>query len=203
MKDKLHLGCGPHSLLEGWLNVDLRSFPGIDETLDATKPWPYIDQFKFVYAEHFLEHLTLDGALSFFEHANKALRRNGILRLTTPSLEWVLKTHFTFPGEAQEIADQTLTINRAFHGWGHQFLWSKEFLTQALGAYGFTDVAFLGYGESGHQELVGIENHGGFSRHAEFPSVWILEACASRTEVDHSFKARCEQSFLRHVRSGH
>ena len=203
MKDKLHLGCGPHSILDGWLNADLRPFPGVDATLDATQPWPYVNQFRFIYAEHFLEHLSLEGALAFFESANKALQEKGVLRLTTPSLEWVLKTHFTFSGDFQEAVEQTLTVNRAFHGWGHQFLWSKEFLVEALQASGFNEVQFCRYGESSYKDLVGIEHHGNFTHRAGFPSVWILEARANGSDVDASFKDRCEQSFLRHVRSGH
>ena len=203
IKDKLHLGCGPHSIKEGWLNVDLRPFPGIDEALDATKPWPHVDRFKFIYAEHFLEHLSLDGALSFFENANKAMKINGVLRITTPSLEWVLKTHYTFPSDSRQIQEQTLTINRAFHGWGHQFLWSKDFLVRALEAHGFADIQFFEYGKSNYKELMDVENHGNYTRREGFPSVWILEAIAKHTQVDASFRNWCEQSFLRHVRSGH
>lgn len=56
---KVHVGCGPHAIMEDWWNVDIRTFPRIDEALDAAQPWPYSD-LCYIYAEHFLEHLALD-----------------------------------------------------------------------------------------------------------------------------------------------
>jgi hypothetical protein len=42
---KVHVGCGPHAILPDWWNVDIRSFLGIDEVIDATAPWPSVKAF--------------------------------------------------------------------------------------------------------------------------------------------------------------
>ena len=62
-KKKLHIGCGP-VLLEGWINVDIAPYPGIDAQLDVTGGIPYRD-LEFVFAEHFIEHLSYDDGARF------------------------------------------------------------------------------------------------------------------------------------------
>ena len=51
-----------------------------------------------IYAEHFLEHLALDDGLAFLAECRRVLRPDGILRLSTPNLDWVLLTHYRGPG---------------------------------------------------------------------------------------------------------
>lgn len=64
---KLQVGCGPQNLMSDWWNVDIRAFPGIDQVMDVTKPWPF-DGVEYVYGEHFLEHLRLEGAIAFLNY---------------------------------------------------------------------------------------------------------------------------------------
>jgi hypothetical protein len=91
---RVNVGSGPALLPPDWWNVDVRPFPGIDEVMDAAAPWPWQDRLDYVYGEHFLEHLTVPQALRFLVEAGKSLRQGGRIRLSTPSLEWVLATHF-------------------------------------------------------------------------------------------------------------
>lgn len=204
-RQKIHVGCGPHAIMQGWWNVDIRSFPGIDEAFDATQPWPYSDA-RYVYAEHFLEHLGLDQALQFLTHAGNSLVRGGVIRLSTPNLEWVLHTHFE-PGDVpfeKRLAD-TLRTNRAFHGWGHRFLYSRQVLAHLLESLGFLEITFCEYGASRHAELANIEKHGKYSIVGGFPSVIIVEArrgndtIAVPDELQHYLK----ENYLRYVASGH
>ena len=55
---KLNLGVGRESL-EGWLNVDLQQYPGVDKLLDLDDvPWPWDDQsFDEIKAFDILEHV--------------------------------------------------------------------------------------------------------------------------------------------------
>jgi predicted SAM-dependent methyltransferase len=202
---RVQVGCGPHNLLPDWWNVDIRMFRGVDQVLDATEPWPWGD-LEFVYGEHFLEHLELDKALDFLCHAGNALRPGGILRLTTPNLEWVIHSHFT-PGPVDQPTrvHDTLRFNRAFYGWGHRFLYTREMLVHVLTAIGFEPPAFFGYGESDMEELRDLERHGGYSVNAGLPS--LLVAQASRPHADLAVPAQLrenlEENFLKHVRAGH
>ncbi|MEO1352482.1 MAG: hypothetical protein AAFW84_27405, partial [Cyanobacteria bacterium J06635_15] len=166
---KIHVGCGPKNLLEDWCNVDIRGFPGIDVVMDVTQEWPW-KEIEYVYGEHFIEHLSLEGAISFLESAGNSLKAGGKIRVSTPSLEWVLTTHFTFQEADPQVLNETLKTNRAFHGWGHQFLYTKPMLSWLLTTMGYADVTFCQYGESSDPNLRNLERHGGYSESHGFPS---------------------------------
>ena len=196
---RINFGCGPHHALEDWWNVDIHPFPGVDEVMDATQPWSS-KGLELVYAEHFLEHLEPQAAIAFLRNALDALEIGGRIRLTTPSLEWVMKTHFTFSADADEERRQTLVTNRAFHGWGHRFLYSKAILEWVVTGVGFQQVEFFDYGVSGVKHLEGIERHGNYSVSQGYPSVWIIEGVrASETRRVHALEAFFEEHFGRHV----
>lgn len=203
---RLHVGCGPHNILPGWCNVDLRHFKGIDRVMDVTEEWPWVGSLQYVYGEHFLEHLSLEKGLKFLQHASCALRVGGKIRLSTPSLEWVIKTRFTFDefGDSHRL-EQTWLINKAFHGWGHQFLYSKSMLTAVLKAIGLSKISFHEYGESNDSALCGLERHGGWKVEAGYPTVWVVEACKGTNElfIDHEFIQQAEAMHMKYVRATH
>lgn len=205
LRKRVHVGCGPKALKSDWLNVDIRSFPGIDYVCDIAEPWGDLKDVEYVYGEHFLEHLSIEQAIAFLHHAHGAMKKGGRIRLSTPSVEWVLATHFD-PSQtdpARMIA-QTIAVNRAFHGWGHQFLWSREMLKAALTSSGFRDVTFHSYGKSSDPFLTGIEEHGDYKIYQGLPSVWIVEAVNDPVvEPDSTFVELVEQDFIQYVRAGH
>ncbi|KPF71505.1 hypothetical protein IP69_06305 [Bosea sp. AAP35] len=201
----MHVGCGPKALKPNWWNIDLRSFKGIDEARDVVEPWTGYSDVQYVYGEHFLEHLRLDHAAIFLSNAHSVMNLGGRIRLSTPSLEWVLATHFDATADNRErtISD-TFKINRAFHGWGHQFLWSKPMLEDALKAAGFSEVSFHSYGESSDSFLAGIEEHGGYTVTNGFPSVWIVEGVkTTATSQIKEFLGKAVAEFQRFVDGGH
>jgi predicted SAM-dependent methyltransferase len=195
---RVQVGCGPHNIMEDWWNVDIREFAGVDAVMDATKPWPYKD-LEYVYGEHFLEHLTLDGAVQFFKHAGNSLKVGGVLRLSTPNLEWVLHTHYPY-GEAgpDDIVSGTLQMNRAFHGWGHQFLYSRGMLEYVLREMGFEGISFYSYSESDVPALKNVERHGKFSVDDGRPNVIIAEARKGERPIEPSpeFMVRIQRNYL-------
>lgn len=205
---RVQVGCGPTNLLSDWWNVDIRSFPGIDEVVDATKPWPW-QSLDAVYGEHFLEHLAPSEALAFAHEAARALRPGGVLRLSTPSLEHVWVTHFHPAPDrpTEDVVAETYRTNRAFHGWGHRFLFSREMLERLLRGAGFTEVTFHDYGASDRPELRRLERHPGWEHVAGWPTVWIVEAVAPGTGLGAAevatLEAEIEHEFARYVRSGH
>jgi hypothetical protein len=185
-----------------WWNVDIRSFRGIDEVVDVTEPWPWRG-LDYVYGEHFLEHLALDGAVRFLAEARTGLRPGGVLRLSTPGLEWVWRTHFDPAGaDPGRQVEATFRANRAFYGWGHRFLYSRPMLEHVLVASGFSDLTFHRFGESDEPELRGLERHGSFEVVDGWPNVWIVEARPGGTASD-DILAEVERELERFRRSGH
>ena len=203
---RVNVGCGPEHLLSDWWNVDIRSFAGVDQTVDVTEQWPWRDRLEYVYGEHFLEHLTVSQALNFFVHAGNALEPGGRIRLTTPSLEWVLTTHFNLAArDPATRMSQTWAINRAFHGWGHQFLYSKEMLLSFITGTGFESPMIWDYGESATLELKNLERHAGWNVSDGYPSVWIAEAMrgAKPIALTDDLVRDAEKNYVTYVRSGH
>jgi predicted SAM-dependent methyltransferase len=203
---KVHVGCGPHALLEGWCNTDVRAFKGVDHVMDATQPWPWTG-LTHVFGEHFIEHLEIDKAIDFLVHAGASLAPGGRIRLSTPNLAWVMHTHFTH-GEtvdAERRLQDTIKLNRGFYGWGHRFLWTAEMLTGVMASVGYEDVELFEYGRSDDPALDGLERHGNYSVASGLPSVIIVEGARGAQPIAHNEQVLewIEHDFLRHVRAGH
>ena len=172
---RLHIGCGQQSL-PGWINIDNQGLPGVDQVLDVRHGLPF-SGIAAIYAEHFLEHLSLDEGLAFLAECRRVLRDDGVLRLSTPNLDWVMLTHYRGPGAtADDAREDCFRINRAFHGWGHQFLYNATTLESALAAAGFATVARREYGGSDRAELAGLERHETWEDTPDLPHVLIVEA---------------------------
>jgi predicted SAM-dependent methyltransferase len=182
--ERLHVGCG-RSAIPGWVNVDQFALPGVDRVLNVGEGLPFED-VAFLYAEHFLEHLPLQEGLAFLRACRRVLAPSGVLRLSTPNLDWVMKTHYragAWPSDAAAIED-CLNTNRAFHGWGHQFLYNRQTLALALTTAGFDAVTFHRYGESDRPELAGLEQHETFEDAEDLPHVVIAQAAGRRASTE-------------------
>jgi len=172
---RLHIGCGQQAIAD-WINIDNQALPGVDQVLDVRRELPYANVAS-IYAEHFLEHLSLDDGLGFLRACRRVLAPSGVLRLSTPNLDWVLATHYRGPAVPEEDGRlDCLRLNRAFHGWGHQFLYNRPMLLGALRSAGFARVTPQRYGESARPELSGLERHETWEDTAELPHVLIVEA---------------------------
>ena len=181
-KDRLHVGCGP-VILDGWINIDNQPYPGIDKVHDVTDGLPYKD-LRFIFAEHFLEHLSYDDGGKFLRACRAALGEEGVLRLSTPSLDWVWMTQYhlgQWTKDAEAVRD-AFWINKAFRGWGHQFLYNVPTLTEALHDAGFANVERQEYGVSRHSELHALERHEKYLDSPELPHIIIVEAFGRRAE---------------------
>jgi predicted SAM-dependent methyltransferase len=156
---KLHVACGPLHL-SGWINIDKFPTPATDYVVDVRYGLPF-RELSFIFAEHFLEHLALDEAIEFLRAARGALGPRGVLRLSTPNLNWVYRTHYGINTwrTAEDAERDCLQLNRAFHGWGHRFLYNLSMLTAVLQHAGFTTVTPTKYGDSAHHELRDLERH--------------------------------------------
>jgi predicted SAM-dependent methyltransferase len=203
VKERLHLGCGP-VILPGWVNIDVRPYPGVDRVLDLREGLPF-EQASFIFAEHFIEHFELEDALRLVRECRRVLSDYGVLRLTTPNLDWVWATSYasrwtpSSPTAATiditqwthdpPAARDCLTLNRAFRAWGHRFLYNRAMLTDLLHRAGFGTIDWCAYGESTHRELRNLERHEQSPDSAELPHLLIAEASGraeGASEVDWS-----------------
>jgi predicted SAM-dependent methyltransferase len=171
---KIHLGCGPQ-ILKGWINIDNLEYPGVDRVLDVTQGLPFED-VSFVFAEHFIEHLAYPDGLSLLRECRRVLREDGVLRLSTPNLDWVWMTHYRLGMSEPEEVQACFALNRAFRGWGHQFLYNERTLRATLNDAGFANIVRREYGESAHAELRGLERHEESPDYGSLSHILIVEA---------------------------
>ncbi len=172
---RLHIGAGQESI-PGWINIDNQGLPGVDQVLDVRQGLPFADVAS-IYAEHFLEHLTLDEGLAFLRECRRVLSPEGVLRLSTPNLDWVVLTHYRGANVSDaDGREDCLRLNRAFHGWGHRFLYNRVTLAAALATAGFGSMVPCTYGRSERPEFAGLERHEQWVDTPDLPHVLIVEA---------------------------
>jgi predicted SAM-dependent methyltransferase len=180
MSIKLHIGSGP-AALPGWINVDNQPYPGVDRVLDIRQGLPF-DDVSAIFAEHFIEHLTLSEAEAFLRDCRRALSPSGVLRLSTPNLDWVWSSHYRPPATLanEEALVGCLELNRAFHGWGHRFLYNFATLSELVRHAGFAHVSRCSYRESLIPDLRDLEKHEMSSSFEGIDSLLVVEASGRR-----------------------
>jgi predicted SAM-dependent methyltransferase len=168
--ERLHIGSGPQ-ILPGWTNVDNVRYPGVDRVLDVTGGLPFRD-VRFIFAEHFIEHLDLHEAMYLLRECRRVLRDDGVLRLSTPNLDWVWATHYRVAASVEEC----FRLNRAFRAWGHEFLYNEPTIKAVLHDAGFAHVARREYHRSEHPELRDLERHARSEDFEGLADILIVEA---------------------------
>jgi len=159
--DRLHLACGAN-ILEGWGNICLAG-PREVIKFDLTRTFPVpTDSIRFIFTEHFIEHITRKQAALFLVECRRVLVPGGVIRISTPSLEKVVEPYVTDrvrrdTSAGKDSESPCRTINQRMRGWGHQFLYDRPEVETLLITSGFQQVASVARHESLHPELAGLE----------------------------------------------
>lgn len=158
--DRLNLGCGPHRI-HGWGNVDISGYPNM--VWDLRKPLPVgPNTIRFIYSEHFIEHISRLEALRLLKNCKTALTRGGVIRISTPNLRYIAKEYLNgnlieMPHGSWKPKTPCAMLNEAMHLWGHQFVYDEAELILLLEEAGFSQVRRMSWGQSEHVELRGLE----------------------------------------------
>jgi predicted SAM-dependent methyltransferase len=154
----LHCGSGAN-LKVGFLNTDSmvlvdeaggQTAPGgvfwIDNQFlylqhDATKPFPIAGGvFRWIYSEHFIEHIPQPLALAWLKEMRRLLRPGGLVRVSTPDLEKYVRGYLDpeqefFTEHASRLRQMGVgnvpvrgawMVNQIFRHWGHQHIYDFE-----------------------------------------------------------------------------
>lgn len=82
---QLNLGCGS-KLYKGFINVDVRVLPGIDQVADI-RNLPFPDgSAKMVFLEDVLEHFILSDAVKVLKECVRVLRPKGECNIKVPDI---------------------------------------------------------------------------------------------------------------------
>lgn len=170
---KLNLGCGVY-LMDGWLNTDISKLSRDRGAsyLNVGKPFLLPDSsFNFIYSEHLLEHLDYHQAKNMLNECYRVLKPNGIIRITTPSLEFLLDLYFHPEKELNNEylkydskrfnlpCNPVYSINQFHILWGHKIIYDEKTLKEFLHETGFINIKKCEVGKSEHIELNNIEQH--------------------------------------------
>jgi predicted SAM-dependent methyltransferase len=158
--DRLHLGCGSN-LMPGWLNVDLDTPGAIDWDLSRPIPLP-TGSIRFIYSEHFIEHITREQGLAHLRECHRLLGKGGVLRISTPDLRALAEQYLS--GNLDEWIEAhwrpetpARLLNEALRSWGHQFVYDEAELFNALRVVGFALVRRVLWRQSDHPALRNLE----------------------------------------------
>lgn len=178
---KLQIGCGSN-ILDGWLNTDLNYNDEV-AFLDAGQKFPIESNiFDYVYSEHLFEHLKLEQQLNMFRESYRILKKGGIMRIATPSLEFLFKL-YSAPTAQENVQyidwavknipnlksvnslidieeHYCYVINNFFKAWGHQMIHNYSSIKKLALQCGYKQVRQCKVGESDASVLRNIEKHG-------------------------------------------
>ena len=156
----LHIGCG-ETYFDGWINIDIDSDIS-DLNHDVRKSLPYEDNSAdFIYHEHFIEHLTSEEGVVFLKETHRILKKNGIMRIATPDLDYIVFRYiYRWKHQAwikvygySHIQTRAEMMNICFRDWGHQYLYNKEELDRRLRESGFKKIYKQKFNKSKYPEL--------------------------------------------------
>jgi predicted SAM-dependent methyltransferase len=121
--------------------------------MDLRDSLPFPDaSVRFVYAEHFIEHITRDEALRLLRECARVLVRDGVIRLSTPDLAWLAEVYMRRETHHWQALWQPRTpcqmMNEGMRSWGHQFLYDRAELINVLAEAGFSAVREMAWRES-------------------------------------------------------
>ena len=165
--DKINVGCGSDTI-RGWVNLGLYSDLDIPYgttkiikgalvlNFDATEDLPVGEEtVKYIYASHFIEHLSFIEGISVLERFYKIMKKGGVIRLATPDLELWIKNYYEnnadFFGKYKNLCltaeGRTLVKTKGeifmsqVCNWGHKWNYDFESMKHILEKIGFSQVA--------------------------------------------------------------
>lgn len=82
---KLDIGCGKNKQA-GFKGIDALAFEGVDYNFDVrVTPWPFGDEtVDEIHTSHFVEHLSREEWVPFFNEAWRVLKDGAQMRVITP-----------------------------------------------------------------------------------------------------------------------
>ena len=161
---RIQYACGP-KFLKNWVNVDfypeaiMKSRLGMTSEyvyyqVDLGRRQPFADNsFSHAFAEDFIEHLSQGDSLIFLSECARVLQKGGVLRLSFPGLEGVLKRHFSGTGYSELVKG----VRDAYQHYEHVHFYSREELELVARHLGFSRIQFPAFGCSDHDALRGLE----------------------------------------------
>lgn len=125
--------------------------------LDVAKPWNQAsDSLQAVYSSHVFEHLTLAAARNCLKEAFRCLKKGGVLRLSVPDLDLMVK-HYE-ASDAMQWATALFEATEKREKNMHHFMYNFISLEQLLRSQGFSQVVRRAYREGDCPDVELLDN---------------------------------------------
>ena len=144
----LNIGAGPHARPD-FFNLDYDYHPGIDLFWDLANPLKIADDhIGGIFSEHCLEHLPFETTQRALADFCRVMMPGAVIRISVPDAELYARAYSEgreMPfGDLERGRDPLWTpmqsVNMAFYGHGHRFLYDFATLRRCLSAAGFVDI---------------------------------------------------------------
>jgi len=147
----LHIGCGDVILPKPFENLDGRDFPGVDY-VESVYPLSFEDEtFELIYASHVLEHFHRNETLSVLKEWVRVLKSGGILRISVPSLENLIKI-YELSGKIENVTGP-LMGGQTYDTNFHYNVFDKKYLTKLMMDVGLTAIHTWDYRRTTHSDF--------------------------------------------------
>jgi predicted SAM-dependent methyltransferase len=163
---RLNWGCGEHTA-PGWLNVDLKSGPGVDLSCDIREGLPLEnDSIDCAVSVHALQELTIPELTPALTELRRVLRPRGVLRLVLPDLAKGIQAYLRGQDDYFQVnAAQTRSaggrfiVHMLWHGYSRT-LFTADFIEELLVKARFQDVVECAFRQTASQfpEIVQLDN---------------------------------------------
>jgi hypothetical protein len=136
---RLNIGCG-HIPLEGYVNIDMRSLPGVDAVAEATDlPFDH-GSVAEIYSSHLLEHFPIEHLRRVvLPHWKDLLRPNGELRSVVPDAEAMLNDYARGEMSFDCLREVTFGLQE-YEGDFHYTMFTSDSLAVLLREVGFDQI---------------------------------------------------------------
>lgn len=145
---KLNLGAGM-DILEGWQNLDIREYPGIDIVCDVSKELPFNENtIERIYASDVLEHIMYADVPKTLKEWYRVLVPRGRITIKVPSLSTIATNYVRHGIDAKEFVrliyggqEEGIIAN------AHKSGYDPQYLSQQLEQAGFVVTKILSHPE--------------------------------------------------------
>jgi len=169
---KVNIGPGP-SATDGWVNVDIFKFPGVNCVYDCRRDLPFSDDaVRCIFTEHFFEHIDYTEEAPFFLSACcRVLQPGGVIRIIVPDAEKYIRAYCAEGWEeltkvrplrpdhtdvhfGSRFNTKMEVLNAVFRQYfEHKYAYDFSTLEFLLRRYGFCDIQKQAFGKSRLPEL--------------------------------------------------
>jgi hypothetical protein len=139
---RLNLGCG-HVALEGYLNVDRRSLPGVDIVSEVDDVPFTAGQLAEIFSAHLIEHFPQEQLRrTLLPYWRNLLRPGGLFRVVAPDAEGMMKAYFSGEYPFERLREVTFG-GQDYNGDFHYNMLNARSLAELLLSAGFVDIRVI------------------------------------------------------------